>query len=102
MGEYKYCFEYQFERLATSWIAKQEWSPVVRLEGCEWQLRAVNLKDDISFHLSCLSPQRTSGKVPVSFKLSIIKQDGSEALSEHYFVVSFGLESLITRSLFYL
>ena len=87
LGEYKYSFEYRVERLATAWIAKQEWSFPVRIEGCEWQVGAVNDNDYITLHLKCLSTQRPSRRVPVSFKLSIIKQDGSEGLSRDFFAV---------------
>ena len=89
IGQYKYSFEHKTENLTTTWFMKKvyEWSPIVRIEGCEWQVGAVSDKDNITFHLKCLSTQRTSGRVPVSFKLSIIKQDGSEALSKDFFVV---------------
>ena len=86
-GEYKYSFEYRVERLGTAWIAKQEWSFPVRIAGCEWQVGAVRYNDYITLNLKCLSTERTSGRVPVSFKLSIIKQDGSEGLSGDSFVV---------------
>ena len=85
--EHKYSFEYQVKALTTAWFTYEEWSPIVRIEGCEWQVGAVSDKDNINLRLKCLSTERTSGRVPVSFKLSILKQDGSEALSKDFFVV---------------
>ena len=59
----------------------------MRLGGCEWQVGAASNKNNIALHFTCLSTENTSGRVPVSFKLSIIKQDGSEGLSEDCFAV---------------
>ena len=59
----------------------------MRIEGCEWQVGAVRNNGNITLILKCLSSQRTSGRVPTSFKFSIIKQDGSEGLSQDCFVV---------------
>ena len=59
----------------------------MRLGGCEWQVGATSNNDCILLHLKCLSTERTSRKVPTSFKFSIIKQDGSEGLSGKSFVI---------------
>ena len=85
LKEYKYSFEYQVKEVTKAWLKKEEWSPIVRLGGCEWQVGAVSVKGNITLRLKCLSTERTSTTIPTSFKFSIMKQDGSEGLSEDCF-----------------
>ena len=85
--EYQYSFELNIKNFDCKATSNENiLSSIVCFDGCEWRLH-FDIMDPIRAYLKCLSSTRTSKRVPTSFKLSILKQDGSEGASVDYNII---------------
>ena len=82
--EYQYSFEFVIEDVHSKAESNEHiLSSIVCCGGCQWKL-SVEFEDNVTAVLHFLSSTRTSKRIPTSFKLSILKPDGSEGMSREF------------------
>ena len=83
--EFQYSFDFDIEDVHSKVNSNEDiQSSIVSCGGCQWKF-SVLIGDKLTAVLHFISSKRTSKRIPTSFRLSILKPDGSEGSAQDFF-----------------